>query len=411
MSDKNKDQRNPLGQEGNAYLRELDKCGRCGNCLPNCPVFSEVKRESAVIRGRVEILDRLRKGEVAWNDKLADIFSTCLLCGNCTKSCNSGVNGPLLTRMARRDIRQALGPQEPQDNAICRILRELGKDITFCSPEELTNTGENLLALAKEDFLKRLSSRLPKVPANPRMTVAYFAGCLTNLVDPQIGDDILEIMAAYDVKVIIPQQYCCGSPAMAEGDFDTAKELAAQNIASFMQEEFDYLLFDCGVCLSAWQEYRDLLPEAQAQNLIDKAIHVIRFLTEVLNIRFDYPASIIPAKSVTYHDACHLKNTISGKSAPRELIKRMAPYYQYTEMALADRCCGSISYATDFNFDLSQKIMQKKVDSILETKADIVCAGCSCCLLDLAYGLREHPQIEVRHIVRLVVEALRHCLK
>lgn len=405
MSDKNKDQRLPLGQEGNAYLRELDKCGRCGNCLPNCPVFSEVQRESAVIRGRVEILDRLRKGEVAWNDKLADIFSTCVLCGNCTKSCNSGVNGPLLTRMARRDIRQALGPQKNQENAVCRVLEELGKDTSFCS------SGGDLFALAKEDFLKPLSSKLPKAPTNPRMTVAYFPGCMTNLVDPEIGDDILEILAAYDVKVILPEQSCCGKQAMAEGDFATAKDMAAKNIASFQQEEFDYILFDCGSCLSTWQEYRDLLPDAQAQNLIDKGIHITRFLTEVLNIRFDYPASIRPAKSVTYHDACYLKNTVSGKSAPRELMKRIAPYYQYTEMALADRCCGSIASSTDLNFDLSQKILQKKVDSILETKADIVCAGCSCCLLDLAYGLREHPEIKVLHIAQLVAQALRHCLK
>jgi len=406
----NKDKKSPLGQEGNAYLAELDKCGRCGNCLPNCPVFAELQRESSVIRGRVEILDRLRKGEVEWNEKLAEIFSTCMLCGNCTKACNSGVRGGLLTRMARRDIRKFLGPQKPKDNALFRILCETGKEPAFCSPDELAAVGSNLPNLAKEEFLRKLSSKLPKSPIKPKMTIAYFPGCMTYLVNPQIGYDILEILAAYDVKVIIPEQKCCGKQAMMEGDFDTAKEVAAKNITSFAKEEFDYLLFECGSCLTTWQEYQELLPDAGAQSLIAKGMHISRFLTEVLDIHFDYPATIAPGKKVTYHDACHLKETTSGKSAPRELLKRMAPYYQYAEMALADSCCGSIGYFGDFHFDLSQKILQKKIDSILETKADIVTADSSCCLINLIYGLREHPEVEVKHIVELVAEALRQSL-
>ncbi|MFZ7103828.1 MAG: heterodisulfide reductase-related iron-sulfur binding cluster [Peptococcaceae bacterium] len=62
------------------------------------------------------------------------------------------------------------------------------------------------------------------------------------------------------------------------------------------------------------------------------------FLVGVLDIKFK-PKDL--GIKVTYHDPCHLKRIPGGKTSPREILKRLSPSYEFIEMDLADRCCGS----------------------------------------------------------------------
>ena len=132
---------------------------------------------------------------------------------------------------------------------------------------------------------------------------------------------------------------------------------------------------------------------------------ISRFLIEVLDVHFDAQAAGKPIK-VTYHDPCHLKRTPSGKTYPRELLKRMAPKYEFVEMEFADSCCGAAGSFNIAHYPISQKIGAKKFKAAKESGADIVATACPSCLMQIAGGLREEKHMQVKHIAELAASCL-----
>jgi len=405
------------------YLTSLDKCSRCGGCQAHCPIFYETVQEPFVARGKIELWDNLRQGKVVWTDKLADIFSMCLMCGACTENCPNGVQGDKLVMMARKELVEDGRLHFIKKNIFQHLLKyngrlnTLGKSLYLYQKTGLQKIlrGSKLLEILPMD-LAEIETILPdfargpfrnKVPyrnkvENPRLKVAYFTGCMTNLVNHQVGHSILKIMSAYGVETIIPEQFCCGVPAFASGDFATGKNLGMRNIKAFTVEEVDYIIFDCASCLSTWLEYPELLESEEAAKLSKKLMDVNRFLVEVLDIKLITREKGI---KVTYHDPCHLKRTKNGRTAPRELLKRLSPEYEYFEMGLADRCCGSAGSFNISHYRLSQQVAGHKVRSIVESGAKVLATSCPSCMMQISHALKnENSNVAVKHLVELAAE-------
>ncbi|MBZ4654873.1 MAG: glcF [Peptococcaceae bacterium] len=408
------------------YFESLDKCSRCGGCQAHCPIFYETGKEPFVARGKIELLENLRSGKINWNDKLADIFSMCLLCGACTENCPNGVQGDKLVMMARNELVADGRLHIIKKNVFQHLLRYNGRLNAFGKCLYLyQKTGmqkivraSRLLNLMPMDLAK-IETLLPpfadgpfrkKVPfinrvEKPRLKVAYFTGCVTNLINHQVGYSILKIMKANGVEAIIPEQFCCGVPAFASGDFATGKILGMRNIKEFTQEDVDYIIFDCASCLSTWLDYPELLESEEAGKLAEKLMDVNRFLVEVLDVKLT-PREM--GVKVTYHDPCHLKRTKNGRTAPRELLRRLSPAYEYVEMGLADRCCGSAGSFNISHYRLSQQVASRKVKSILESGADVVASACPSCMMQLSHALKnEGSNVAVKHLVELAAESMK----
>jgi glycolate oxidase iron-sulfur subunit len=75
-------------------------------------------------------------------------------------------------------------------------------------------------------------------------------------------------------------------------------------------------------------------------------------------------------------------------------------------MSEANRCCGQGGSFNLANYDLSLKILGRKVQSVEESGADIVTTACSGCLLQLMDGLHQQGlKKEVRHLVEMIEQA------
>lgn len=408
------------------HFESLNKCSRCGGCQAHCPIFYETGREPFVARGKIELLENLQSGKLAWNDKLADIFSMCLLCGACAENCPNGVPADKLVMMARKDLVANNGLPIIKKNVFQHLLRYNGRlNLAGKILYLYQKTGlQKLLRISRvlnlmPNDLAKIERLLPEVASgpfrkivpfrstvdNPRLKVAYFTGCVTNLINHNVGYSILKILKACGVEVIIPKQACCGVPAFASGDFTTGKFLGEQNIKEFAREDVDYIIFDCASCLSTWLDYPELLESEEALKFSDKLMDVNRFLVEILDIKIECPEI---GKKVTYHDPCHLKRTENGKKAPRELLSRLSPAYEYVEMGLADRCCGSAGSFNISHYRLSQKVANRKVKSIKESGAEIVTSACPSCMMQLSHALKnEKSDVVVNHLVELVAGCLQ----
>lgn len=408
------------------YLADLKKCSRCGGCQAHCPLFLETGREPFVARGKVELLENVQAGNLAWNDKLAELFSTCLLCGSCGENCPNGVQADKLVMMSRKELVADRGLPIIKKNIFHHLLKYNGRLNAMGKLLYLyQKTGVQKLVRASRVLdlmpmdLAKIETLLPPVAGKPfrktvpflhpvdrpKLRVAYFTGCVTNLITPNVGLSILKVLRANQVEVVIPEQYCCGVPAFASGDFATGSFLGQKNVQEFSRHGVDYIITDCASCLSAWLSYPEWLKSEEANKLLPKIMDISRFLVEVLDIKLD-PREL--GIKVTYHDPCHLKRTPGGKGAPRELLKRLSPAYEFVEMGLADRCCGSAGSFNLSHYRLSQGVAAHKVKSIGESGAGLVASACPSCLMQLNHALRSHQSpVQARHVVELAAECLR----
>lgn len=61
-------------------------------------------------------------------------------------------------------------------------------------------------------------------------TALFFVGCYYNYFEPEIGLATINLLKKVGFKIIIPDQNCCGIPAMTKGMIDKALNLVDVNL-------------------------------------------------------------------------------------------------------------------------------------------------------------------------------------
>ena len=106
-------------------------------------------------------------------------------------------------------------------------------------------------------------------------------------------------------------------------------------------------------------------------------------------------------RKITYHDPCHLKRGLGIDSEPRVLLEHEG--FELVEMVDSDACCG-FGGETLLNYpELSNSVLQRKLDNIEATGADTVITNCVPCILQIRGGLdKRHSNIKVMHTAELL---------
>lgn len=411
---------------------QLMKCVRCGKCRSVCPVFSEIGNETAAPRGHVFMVQMLRDGTVAPEQKVYEHLTNCLMCETCSVNCPSGIDIHELNAAARSYIYE----HNPS------LAKDMIFDTMWTNPNYLKNavrmiwgaqaSGAQTLG-RKLGLTKLLPGDMPKaekiltdvpfrsarsqIPAinkargEKKYTVGYFLGCATDLLNPEVAKATVDVLTRNGCEVIIPPgMKCCGLPQIANGKMGTAQQLAKENINAFQQYDFDYIITDCASCSSTLSaknmelllggtDYRE-----QAQEFASKVMDLTYFLIRVLDIN-PPPNDEAPHVRVTYHDPCHLANAQGIKEEPRELLRRI-PGVELVEMKDANRCCGGSGTFSLTHYDLSMQILDKKMDNIVDTGAELIATCCPSCMMQLRHGVsRRGLETKLVHPVQLLSQA------
>ncbi|CFX44739.1 Glycolate oxidase, iron-sulphur subunit [Syntrophomonas zehnderi OL-4] len=413
---------------------QIMKCVRCGKCRSVCPTFAEIKDETAAPRGHVFMVGMLRDGKVEPTEDVYKRLSNCLMCETCSVNCPSGIDIHELNAAARSyiyDKNPSVGKELVFDTMWTRpgLLKNSVRLMWFAQKSGLQKLGRTI------GITKLLPGDLPKaekiltdVPyraaknqlgeVNPaqgekKYRVGYFLGCATNLLNPEVAKATVEVLTHNGCEVIIPKDIkCCGLPHIANGKMETARQLAAHNVKLFNSYDCDYIISDCASCSSAISHKNiefllgGLKIEDQAFEFADKTMDLTKFLIEVLDVE---PPANPKAKKirVTYHDPCHLANAQGIKEEPRELLRRI-PGVELIEMKDANRCCGGSGTFSLTHYDMSMKILDKKMDNAMMTGATKLATCCPSCMMQLRFGAnRNNWDAEVVHPVVLLAECYK----
>ncbi len=307
----------------------------------------------------------------------------------------------------------------------------------------------------------------PRPSTHPGMNtggikVAWFKSCGFNYLLSETGEATIKIIEGLGYEVVIPDNNCCGLPPYAHGYTEASRGLARKNIEAL--ERYEIVLTECGSCSSFLKEYAGLLsddPEfaERAKRLSERVMDSNEFFFKHLSLlqnaksipspltgegqgggesHIQRPLGNSPSPSpppvkrggkllqethfsllnsairnpqsslkVTYHDPCHLSRYQGITKEPREIIKSI-PGIEFIELPEADWCCGGAGTYNITNNEISMKILERKINNIKKTRADIVATSCPACMIQLSYGLRrEGLNVRVMHVNQLLALSLK----
>jgi len=410
---------------------EVLNCIRCGLCLSVCPTYREAGTETNSPRGRIALIRAAAEGKLELSPNFVDHMYRCTNCMACASVCPSGVQAHEIILDARVEIDSKL-PQPPFKKWIFEGLLPSARKLEAAVwPLRLyQRTGLRWLA-EKTGVLKLLPRHLgdlatvpptlsisplrrwlPEVtPANDgrKYRVGFFLGCAQSLLFAESSAATIRVLSHNGAEVVTPRgTLCCGMPAMAYGDLDTAMKLARHNIDLFEKAGVEAIVTDCATCGEFGKHYGELLKHdpgyaERAAAYSEKVKDISQFLVE---IPMDDRLGEVKAR-VTYHDPCHLVRGQGISAEPRVLLKKI-PGIDFVEMKESNWCCGGAGTYMLTHYEMSMGILDRKMANAAATGAEVIASGCPVCQMQLAHGVRRaRLPMKVTHPIALLDQAYR----
>lgn len=397
----------------------LARCNRCGFCQEVCPTYRQSGREMLLARGRNRLSRMVLEGRMDFEPEIKDHLYSCLLCGACVEACPPGVptdqvvlagraeyaarrGVPLAVRAALRRVLK--GPEQMrvpvvlasfyQNLGLQSVVRRTG----FLSLVGALGRAEGLLpAVPRQSYRNRIrredgwqsGDEGYSTPATDtsRGRVAYFLGCVTDNLFPEVAQATTEVLEMEGFQVFIPPHLCCGMAHRSYGDLEAAVDLAAHNLEVLERIDPDYVVSDCATCCHALMDYGDLL-KGRGDELEGRASEVrerVRDISQLLcQEGFTPPRGRLDLR-VAYHDPCHLARGLGVSEEPRDIL-RSVPGVEILPMDEAGSCCGGAGSYALTEPSLSDAILSSKMEAFANSGADRLSTSCPSCMLQLGRG-------------------------
>jgi glycolate oxidase iron-sulfur subunit len=407
-----------VGPQITEMVHAIEACVHCGFCLAVCPTYQVLGEEMDSPRGRIVLMKSVLEEEI----KLAEampFIDRCLGCLGCVTACPSGVHYGDLVTPFRAYARGQLSPGAmdrlqhtlvtqtlpyPERFRTAAVFGKLGRVVQKALPEELSV------------MLDLLPDRLPPNSPLPELTpaegprrarVALLAGCVQQVLAPEINWATLRVLAKNGVEVVIPpEQGCCGALLLHTGDHEQARQLARNNLKAF-PKDVDAILTNAAGCGSGMKEYallfKDCREEALAQEFAGQVQDVSQFLA-ALEIT---PPPLPQPLKVAYHDACHLAHAQGVTAAPRRLLSAI-PNLTLVEIPDGAICCGSAGSYNITQPEIAGELGRRKAANITLTGAEAVAAGNIGCMVQIRTKLQSLGKLlPVFHTIEILDLAYR----
>ena len=414
-------------------------CIRCGACSNVCPPYQVVGGHlfGHIYTGPIGLpLTAIHHGL----RNVADPQSLCVSCNACATVCPVEIPIPQLILNVRSRVTQEFGLQRMKEEAFERWTEPeegdrwvrraslaaravTGKDgfIEKIPLQGKLTKDRHLIAPARrplrdtvDRIIDRGAANLYRIPESQAigLKVAYFPGCLTDRVLPEMGAATIRVLQGCGCEVSFPQdQHCCGLVNLNSGDRPRARVLAEQTIEMLEQVEADWIVTNSTSCFAAMvQDYQSLFAgtpgwleraSGQAKRLID----ITAFLDQVAKVA---PMKwTTPGPRVTYHDSCQSHNALGIHDAPRRIVTEVLGL-ELVEMHDSSVCCGfGGSFSTDYPA-VSAIIAGRKLDNASETSAEVILADNPGCIMQIRGALHaRNSPMRALHLVELVDERMR----
>jgi glycolate oxidase iron-sulfur subunit len=407
---------------------KLLACIHCGLCLEACPTYVITGNENDGPRGRLYLMRAVAEGRL---EKTSNAFAThidrCLGCRACEQVCPAGVEyGPLLE--ASREVLLEAQPKSDLANRLLRfvlrhvwlspwrlrmffgasrLFRDLGLARVLLKTRLMSKRVEFGMALleSSKDVSPAKTQRRKESCKGAAGSVALFKGCVGEGLFARVNRATERVLRANDFEVEAPaEQVCCGALHAHAGDLEGARVLARQNIAAFDSEA--PIITNAGGCGAMLTTYAHLF--ANDEEFAERAAGFsarVRDVSQQLATTEMRTAPSPMDQSVTYDTSCHLMyGQRSGEASERML--RSVTGKDFVALNGTERCCGAAGVYNLLQPEMSQRVLNEKLDHIKETGAGILATGNPGCQMHIGAGAcLSGMKLRVCHPIEIVDQA------
>jgi L-lactate dehydrogenase complex protein LldE len=236
------------------------------------------------------------------------------------------------------------------------------------------------------------------------MRVALFATCLIDALFPDAGKATVRLLERLGQPVEFPlEQTCCGQMHANSGYFEPG--LVRRYVDTFAG--YDAVVVPSGSCAGAIRHQHTMVARSAkdealagaAQATADKTYELSEFLIDVLGI--DDVGAYFPHR-VTYHPTCHSLRMLKVGDRPTRLLKNVRGI-ELVDLPAQDECCGFGGTFSIKNPDVSAAMLADKMEAVIETGAEVLCAGDRSCLMHIGGGLeRIRAGVRTLHLAEIL---------
>jgi glycolate oxidase iron-sulfur subunit len=248
----------------------------------------------------------------------------------------------------------------------------------------------------------------PPQPEGLTKSVALLTGCVMPHLYPRSHAATVRVLNRLGYRVVFPDaQTCCGALSLHAGDREFARALARHNVDAFLAADVSAVIVNSAGCGSTMKEYGELLGSdaayaGRAATIASRTRDVLEFVAG-----HELPPLGEVRRSVTYQDSCHLVHAQGVRTAPRAIMATL-PGLELREMRAPDTCCGSAGIYSIVRQEMSQRLLDRKMDDVVATGADVIATANPGCMTQLEGGLRQRDRSgAVVHVIELLDAAMR----
>ncbi len=229
--------------------------------------------------------------------------------------------------------------------------------------------------------------------------VALFYTCTVNYNYPEIGIAAVEVLELNGVDVVVPEQRCCGMPALDGGDIDSARENIGFNASAFapyIASGYDIVVPGptCGYMIK--KEYSFLGGEDGPASMAAQTYDICEYLMKMHRENRLQTGFPVPQGKIIYHLPCHLKAQNIGYKS-----KDLMNLIPGTEVEMVQKCSaidGTWGLKKEY-FELSMEVAAPLFQRVEKAQPASVVSDCSLAGLQINQGTHRsfrHP-IQVVH--------------
>ena len=229
--------------------------------------------------------------------------------------------------------------------------------------------------------------------------VLFWVGCAGSFDDraKKITKAFVKILNHLDYKfaVLGAEESCSGDPAKRAGNEFLFQMQAVSNIEVLNQYNFKKIVTTCPHCFNTLKnEY----PELGGKYDVIHHTELLSTLISEQKIKIDN--SEFNGKKITFHDPCYLGRANKVYEPPRKLIESLnADLKEMKSCKDKGLCCGAGGAQMFKESEKGNKeINIKRTEEALETKSEIIAAGCPFCNTMLTDGIKNKEMEDKVHV-------------
>jgi Fe-S oxidoreductase len=333
--------------------RQLDYCTFCPKmCRHACPVSTASGKETYIPQAKMDRLNWLRRGRLAWSADNADPLWACTGCRHCTVYCDHG-NEPGLVLTAGRAAAVARGAGHP-------ALVDYG--------DRFRARDERLARRAREMFTgTRFADDGP---------IGFWPGC--DAIDKGAAD-VAAALAMFerigvDLPLVSAPQACAGYPLLAAGYPDLFR-WHANKVATALRR-FRTVVINCSAC-------RYTMRAQYPGEGVSLSTEVVSLAELLAQARAQLPARATSGggtrRSVYYHDPCYHARYSGVIEPPRKVLEAIADVRELSWSRGDTECCGGAGMLPKTMPGTADAMARRRLAEVSNRGGGMVVTSCATC--------------------------------